>query len=48
MSLTSYRMPILNIRTTADLADHNDIWNPTMQVFLTQFVILSTHHPDQL
>ena len=47
MGLTPYRMPIMNIRTTADvMADHNDIWNPTMQGFLTQFVILSTHHPD--
>lgn len=46
--LTPYRMPIMNIRTTADvMADHNDIWNPTMQGFLTQFVILSIYHPDQ-
>lgn len=49
MGLTPERMPIMNIRTTADvMADHNDIWNPTMQGFLTQFVILSVHHPDQL
>lgn len=49
MGLTPYRMPIMNIRTTADvMADHNDIWNPTMQGFLTQFVILSIYHPDQM
>jgi|GEM_PF-6989263 len=46
--LTPYRMPIMNIRATADvMADHNDIWNP-MQGFLTQFVILSIYHPDQM
>lgn len=49
LGLTPYRMPIMNIRTTADvMADHNDIWNPTMQGFLTQFVILSIYHPDQI
>jgi len=45
--LMPYRLPIMNIRTTeAVMADHNDIWNPSMQGLLTQLVILGIHRPD--
>lgn len=35
--------PILNIRTTSRVMNgHNDIWNPTMQAFLIQFLVKIT------
>lgn len=40
-------MPILNIRTTADvMSGHNDIWNPTMKAFLVQMMLSIVHQPD--
>jgi pimeloyl-ACP methyl ester carboxylesterase len=45
---TPERMPIMNIRTTSDvMKDHNDIWNPTMQSFLVQFLLLTVATPPE-
>lgn len=39
-NLIPYHVPILNIQTTSRVMDsHNDIWNPTMQLFLIRFMI---------
>lgn len=38
------RMPFMNIRTSGEVMNgHNDIWNTTLQAFLTQYVTLSLH-----
>ncbi len=39
--------PIMNIRTTGEImSGHNDIWNPTIQGFLTQLVAISIADPS--
>jgi hypothetical protein len=43
---TPLKMPIMNIRTTGSIMNgHNDIWNPTMQGFLVQFLLLTVSKP---
>ena len=39
--------PILHIRTTSDvMTGHNDIWNPTMQGILVQFLLYIVERPE--
>lgn len=46
---TPERMPIMNIRTTKDImTSHTDIWNPTMQSFLVQFLLLTVSKPTDM
>lgn len=43
---TPERMPIMNVRTTKDImTSHTDIWNPAMQSFLVQFLLLTVSNP---
>lgn len=44
-----FRLPIMNIRTTKDVASsHTDIWNDTLQNFITQLTILSIRNPGAI
>ena len=45
---TPLKMPIMNIRTTGSIMNgHNDIWNPTMQGFLVQFLLITVSTSEQ-
>ena len=44
-NLVPYHSPILNIRTNNEvMSGHNDIWSPTMQLFIAKFIEASLNN----